>query len=415
LPANFLVSKSKKKYCAIEYTLSVRAIPLGQKPLVGLGKISVTINAAPVPNEIVPATITPDALQVESDGAAYSHSMGTLGAAARVVDVHVGRGHRLEIFLACINDAEVKIDKVRMALVQRAYWNTAEVNQRKIITELELVTIDNVHLPGVERKPTEARSSKEALLHLLELPANKIHMDVPYGCLDSYSTGKVVNIRHFVKVTFKTRTGVTDPFFLIPITVAREQLESSYPRTQDSDEPQSAFPGPLADSQNEGPIGDWSPHFDYENRPVVLADVVIPPDAFIAETASIRLDATIFGGMAVEASDETNFPAMAEAFAVSNISDEPSMEVLLRELEESIHDYNLLLSKLNDPSWSELIARISPMEYSYILVLVNEEADQPRVAHLLAQHIALYGRFTCEHAKAAFLNVANWTRTNTVE
>ena len=91
------------------------------------------------------------------------------------------------------------------------------------------------------------------------------------------------------------------------------------------------------------------------------------------------------------------------------------MEALLQELEASIHDYNLLVGKINDPSWSALLAQITPTEYSHILVLVNVESDQPKVAELLAKHLGSHGIFNCKYAKAAITNVAQWTRTNTLQ
>ena len=203
LPSSFLVSKSSSKYCAIEYNLSVTAKPQNEKLLLGLGQVNITMKAASVPNEIVPATITPDALRIEAQGMYQSSSMGTLGVAARVEDVHVGRGDRLDIYLACINDAEVKVQSVKMSLVEQVSWNT-QLGRRVCEKEIELASIKNLHLPGVERKPTVARSCTEVLLQLLQSPANKVNIDIPHDCLDSYYSGKVVKIRHFIKTKFQT-------------------------------------------------------------------------------------------------------------------------------------------------------------------------------------------------------------------
>jgi hypothetical protein len=75
----------------------------------------------------------------------------------------------------------------------------------------------------------------------------------------------------------------------------------------------------------------------------------------------------------------------------------PTIAALLEEMTCSINDFDILSQRLQDDRWSFLLSRICAYEFVSMLAHVNMDADQPRVAELLARYISSSCRFTCEY------------------
>jgi len=91
-----------------------------------------------------------------------------------------------------------------------------------------------------------------------------------------------------------------------------------------------------------------------------------------------------------------------------------TLERLLRELDGSIHDYDVVASKLRDPGYRELFSILSPHELRSIIGHVSM-SHQVQVALLLAKQMVQNSSFTCEHCVGALQKTSDYFRANMVE
>jgi hypothetical protein len=90
------------------------------------------------------------------------------------------------------------------------------------------------------------------------------------------------------------------------------------------------------------------------------------------------------------------------------------LERLLRELDGSIHDYEVVCTKLRDPAYKELFSMLTPQEFRSIIGHVSM-SHQVQVALLLAKQMVQYHSFTCEHCVGALQKTSDYFRANMVE
>ena len=91
-----------------------------------------------------------------------------------------------------------------------------------------------------------------------------------------------------------------------------------------------------------------------------------------------------------------------------------SLERLLRELRGSIHDYEVVATKIRDPEYKALFSMLTPNEYRSIIGHVGM-SHQVQVALLLAKQLMYHSGFTCEHCAAALQKTSEYFRSNMVE
>ncbi len=91
-----------------------------------------------------------------------------------------------------------------------------------------------------------------------------------------------------------------------------------------------------------------------------------------------------------------------------------SLKRLLTELKESIHDYNVVATKIQDPQDMALFTMLSPNEFQSIIAHVSM-THQVQVALLLAKQLVYNSAFTCAHCVGALRNTCNYFRSNMVE
>jgi len=91
------------------------------------------------------------------------------------------------------------------------------------------------------------------------------------------------------------------------------------------------------------------------------------------------------------------------------------MELLLQEMVSSINDFDIIRSKIRQDPWIRMFQSISAEEYGSIILHVNVETDQPRVAALMASTLNGGNGLTCSYAASAVQNSADWTRCAMVE
>jgi Arrestin (or S-antigen), C-terminal domain/Arrestin (or S-antigen), N-terminal domain len=97
-----------------------------------------------------------------------------------------------------------------------------------------------------------------------------------------------------------------------------------------------------------------------------------------------------------------------------NANSQWTFEGLLRELDGSIHDYEVVATKLRDPGYRELFAMLTPTEFRSVIGHVSM-SHQVQVALLLAKQMVRNSSFTCAHCALALQKTSEFFRANMVE
>lgn len=89
-------------------------------------------------------------------------------------------------------------------------------------------------------------------------------------------------------------------------------------------------------------------------------------------------------------------------------------ERLLQELDGSIHDYEVVSTKLRDPAYKEFFTMLTPNEFRSVIGHVSM-SHQVQVALLLAKQMVRTSSFTCAHCIGALQKTSDYFRANMVE
>ena len=301
-------------------------------------------------------------------------------------------------------------------------------------------------------------------------------MRVPSHCKDSYGSNiGMIRITHHLKITTYTRDLISNPSVVIPLKIGnrpsrvansppaepleeRSQLSSATPRT----DIRGVIAVPVSNHSHDGQSSMAGGALRMPNlpssgttyTPIAFTEAIAIPvgeDAIQYPEATAPPEAMVVGGMAPHEYTFTNntqqeaqlegnnysssippfcpdnVNPMQQSFVTSincdtsAVAPTPSVEALLLELLYSVDDYEIIRTKLQDPSagtdttssnnntlWKSVLAAITPGEFGSILQHVNRDTDQPSVAVLLATKAIEQGRFTCDYGRAAVSNSAEW-------
>jgi hypothetical protein len=435
----------------IQYKLSASATFHGKRPICKLGQRYVNIASAPLPDEQVPALIEPASHKVASIGLFKGMSKGVLTIAAKVLDVHVGRGLEVQLFLAVRNDSTKNIEQVHASLIEEIRWNArGRWSSKKIaVSSLGILNLPGILRPkqdkGVVRQQlSDGRGVSQVTYNHLDgiyrdlcNQENLVKIPIPWDCRDSFK-GSLVQVHHRLEVTFFTKA--SNPNISIPLQIghapnqtvptpnaaASASIPVVSPTASRSHEPFGRFspfhpPAINPESSQLPPLLSTVPAvpiMGYSDIPMVHA-VILPIDTsgmIQAPRASATTEAMILGGNPQYSQNEngSSFPPPAP-FVASSM---PSLANLLEEMMFSIDDYDIICNKLNDPNWVQLLAKLTPDDFGRVLAHVNRDSDQPRIAEMLALHVAAHNPntwLTCRHVVLAAINAADWNKTNTIQ
>ena len=460
IPSNLMYSHGTQDSCWIGYKLKIDATPKSQSLIRGIAQQLFMVASAPLPNTKIPASIAPKSISVNS----FGFDRGSIAIAARVLDVQVGRGTNLEIFLAAKNDATASIYRVEIELIEAVTWRVRNRYKRLNPRTIASIPEGETHLPGIIRGKVSAPTdnggqSSETFNFLhqeLQSARNKVTLRVPYSCHDSY-TSALIRVTHEIKITTYTKARISNPTVSIPIQVGCPPDDNYLPAGEaiavplySTSQEQTASTSPVAVADQDDSVRIPSDTISS----IPMADAIVIPidsDSIRAPVATAPAEAMVIGGLApvyyegedynyddqqqspaataagIDASDTLPFADASllssqqqPAFAPSGSGtsqqrrQQPSLEVLLEEMMYSINDYDIILRKIQDSTWRELLQELSPEDLGGILAHVNRDTDQPRVADLLATQV-LRNRFTCDFGKAVILNTAEWNRPTMVK
>ena len=437
---------------------------------------TINISSAFLSADCVPCIAQPTTIPLKSFGILQKGSI-TIGAS--VANSQVGRGQILLVAVASRNDAAVDIDRVQVKLVELI---TYQAQGQKAVHKKELLVLKNVDVPALNktrkslseiRNRQQFRNSLEAtyqeMYRDLLSADNQVALEIPASAQNTYN-GRLVQIVHYLKVTFYTKALVENPSTKIPIHIgnrdpsARTSLVAgpiATPVSTSDDHVAIAEPDydtrmisePERDEQSQVPMAtailldvptadNISPINNSYIPPVTMTHP--PPSAppgdveGIVDTPSHFMPAMVDSDdddqqdeaieivarqMYVDRALESNgsdFPVRNRHVSTAPILQEataaPTFSQLLYELNESSNSYAVISSKLQHPVWVAFFAAFSSHQFGAVLSHVRME-DQVRVAGLVATIISRHQEtvFTCAHCVAAILNTSEYFRSNMVE
>jgi len=379
--------------------------------------------SAPLQNTPVPAFKAPVLLNVGSYGGLINR--GSLAIAARVLDVNVGRGTQLKVHIATRNIATTSINRVQMELIEEIFCN----DELFKIDECQLVSRskrEDVELPGILKgkhhklgkhgssKGDEKQQILEEMKDDLFREENVINMVVPYECRDTYK-GKLIRVTHTLKITMFTKALVDNPSIWIPLRIGfrPENLV-----TVDGPGPGKVDGTPTRISRRSSSVrklpdmATFLEHteaeLDSDDDDAVLAPVKLAPrPSLLLRGHSMHFDedGIVFPAPPPPAKEDLPVNPLAPSSA------DASLSALLEEMTMSIDDYDALSQRLEKED-DALLSNITVKQFESIVAHVKLDADRPRVASLLAQHIG--AKFTCEYAEVAAKST-DWNRASIVK
>ena len=389
-----------------------------------LGKLQyetqVSISSAPLPDEPVQCMIEPTSFTIK---AAKLFTKGTVSMGASVTDSQVGRGQALDLHLACRNQSTTEIRRVEIKLIEHLSWTNKhklqEDDEDAPEATIELLSLSDVDLSGLDkyrRKRSDVRNEaldplsqattlQEIYDELLSGHSN-VSLQVPFKARDSYS-GQIIRISHYLQIKLQTGRMQSNPALKIPIRIGTPPTLRLAPGQRPTDI--SLQPQPVTAVSLGPEIQNAAPQPAQHDEIPIVAAVSIPNDAIEASMTTAGADVIVLGGDAVV--ELSGSGSLADLIPVPPPSEDMlpvSMERLFRDMSRSIDDYGILTNKLSDPAWRQLIASLSTDDYGRIISRLSNPFDQPRVATLLAPHLAV---FSCAHAAAAVRNSSEWNRS----
>jgi len=188
-------------------------------------------------------------------------SLGVLGrggyiiVAARVENTHVAKGDDLHLSLSCRNRSDHYIQSVDVHLLETIHWNTStsgcssnidlssqsasghKTNNSKtvnlasytglVLDGLQNGSQDKPHSDSHDQGPHEEQVDPlvNAEMHNdLMSERNTVSIRLPSQARDSYK-GKLVQVAHFLRITFAVKNKASDPHVDIPIRVCDPHIE----------------------------------------------------------------------------------------------------------------------------------------------------------------------------------------------
>jgi hypothetical protein len=367
--------------CSIRYNLHAQ--------LMGSGWIQdykasqeIRLVAHPLPNDPVPYNGQP---VKENVNFCCCFNRGHMIFGAQVSDTAIGRGEPVTISMSCRNRTTVPIESVVTTLSQTISWSARGHSAQQTTT---LAARDFGKFRGLERiqslsliKELSVGRDMQDIARDLEEANYTATIVMPSTAQDTLA-GSLIRVDHVLTVVVNTGSCITKPTIVIPIQAGP------------SPTPTSSHPPPSAPLQQ----GEPEIVFDFSS-------------AMTSPTVCVPSTHALMGGAAYDKEDGEEDIAVAP-FPSTGEPRSASVDNLLLDMNESIHDYGLIKEKLGNPDWQPVFQTLSPSNFGTIIQKVDLDFDQAKVAELMAFDI---GDFRCDHVVAAIAKCSDWNRATVVE
>jgi hypothetical protein len=382
-----------------------------QVSLVGKNKLNqcipLRIRSAPLPAEPLPCMVQPTSYPIST---LKLFKDGEVMLGASVEDSAVGRGHAVDLHLACRNDSKIDIRRVSLQLVETMEWAVEAPGQAWRVALRTLVHLRDVDLPSLSKdrkgRLEVRRLSKDANQRELSYQQiyddlvsgrNKLQINIPVTARDSYD-GQLVKVSHFLHVKLLTRGISSNAAATIPLSLGTPREGAALPpaatRIETPGHPPIVIQGAV-------------PH----EIPVVHAIAVSMSDD--EDDDDDMQSVIILGGDAI-LPDYSSLADLTPILPPPEVR-EVSIPSLLLRMETSVNVYNYLSSLLLEPAWVRLFCDMTAANYASLVETTTPVSNQPRVAALLADYVNGGDALTCAYAAAAVAATAAWYRATTVQ
>ena len=107
-----------------------------------------------------------------------------------------------------------------------------------------------------------------------------------------------------------------------------------------------------------------------------------------------------------------DFPSIF-VFAVQFEITDPILNSFLSPIGFSVTD--LIKERAKDPTWQDILARMTPLQYALVLQAVQNTSKTPEIAKVIAKLVSKANKFQCDHVVEFLKNVDGWYRTSIAE
>lgn len=367
--------------CSIKYNLHAQLLGSGWLYDYRASQ-EIQIVAHPLPNDPVPYNGQP---VKENVNFCCCFNRGHMIFGAQVSDTAIGRGEPVTIRMSCRNRTTVPIESVVTTLMQTISWSASG---HRATQTTQLACKDFGKFPGLERiqslsliKELSVGRDMQDIARDLDESTYTATIVMPSTAQDTFA-GSLIRVNHVLYVVVNTGLCINNPMIVIPI---------------------QAGPSPTPTSSQSPPSAPLK-----QDEPEIVFDF---SSAMTSPTVYVPGTHALMGGAAYDKEDGEEDIAVAP-FPSTNEPRSASVDNLLLEMQESIHDYDLIKEKMGNPDWQPIFKTLSPSNFGTIIQKVDLDFDQAKVAELIAFDI---GDFCCDHVVAAIAKCSDWNRTTVVE
>ena len=374
-----------------------------------------SVTTKPVDDVRVPCFCEPKTMSIKALGVRV---VGHVTFGVSIKDTTVGRGDVLEVAVACKNFSSVDL-KLELKVVEIVDFEAHPAGQSvSHSVKNTLFSREYPDMPNLSKSIAPVKDLRQSTtLHqenyreiyneLLE-HRNGVEIMVPKHARTSYK-GTLIQVSHYVKVKLMSQKMVDNVELKVPLFIGNPPYRGATTATLVDDfreDPQSLSirASTLLPSAPEGSIYD----------DVVPVAPAVLMDAEESDILVPTADAYVIGGEAVVSPYGQSIEDMDLLAPPPPISaTTPTLDNLLAEMLTSVHDYDIIASKLQIAEWRmNVLERLTPTQFGMILAHVHNDLDQTREAALLANH---QHNFHCEYCVQALRNMNDWNRPAMVE
>ena len=405
LPGSMHISKGSSDSCSITYKIKVILKGSGvmwnyhSEQVVSVSSKPQTLNEDPLPYSAPPAT--------EQVNFCCCFNQGSVSLGGHMDDTKVVKGQSAKVSVSCRNHSSVGIKSVSAQMSQlvewRAHGHYSSTSRNLMSHDYTKPLLLQGSLAIVEKRNQINVNHHEELTEIhRELVENRhaALFTIPSNVLCSYSSG-LITVRHTLYITVATDgMCLSQPQIKIPVSIEEANTTAS---------PQGGGEPPMVTAEVIGVEEDVEPEIAYtppQYGNATLTSVVYAPAS-----------GAYTGGKIVDGDDDGDEEEIVVNASMNRISSsvdqEPSLSNLLREMGESVADYDIVQSKLRDAAWESIFRNLSPDAYGRVVEQVDLDFDQPRVAQLVAEFMG--SQFRCAHVVAALRTTSEWNRSSVVE
>ena len=396
LPCTFSIDE-KEGFCGVSYHLEAQ--------LKGSGffkdyqdSVTVYVDAKPADDNQIPVPFEgpPKEMAVRLFG--RLGQAGGMAYACRASNTVVGCGQDIKVNFACVNNSTMGIQNVVAVLKQRVEWKAKGFSHHysERIATKSFGTWDKLRpishkeakarreggkLKGNGRQdnedPTASSQDKDdptvatergeqyKLLESLNHENHSLSIEVPTNAIPTYE-GKLIRVSHVLKIKV-----VSQVYFnwMMPV-------------------PNIEIPLQILDATDK--------HLGLPP--------VVPPD-WVEDGALIVAHAVLAGG------NQVNYAGEAVE-AGGPATGPPSLELLVRQLQQSSNAEALMSQKVQDPAWRSILGNLPPSGCGSVLAAVDLDFRKLVVAVVVAETCG--PNYTCAHATESVRVCPAWMRVSMV-